>query len=74
MIISTFRLNFYYYYMPRTQRSSRYFPCDPDSQQYVLRVGYFKLSIKNTLVSAYHVPSSVRILSDRKEEKADIIF
>lgn len=69
MTISTFRLTFYYYYMLRTQRSSRCFPCDPDSQQCVLKVGYFKISIRNILVSAYHVPNTITGISSDKEKK-----
>lgn len=75
MIISTFRLNFYYYYMLRKQRSSGCFSRDPDSQQCVLRVGWFKILIRNTLVSAYYVPNTIMgISSDREKKATDIIL
>lgn len=57
MIIGSPRLNFYV--CAEDTEDFNAFSCDPDSQQCESRVGCLKISIRNSLLIASHVPNTI---------------
>lgn len=75
MIIGTFRLNFCYAYTEDTEifRMCSLWP--RFTAMCVKGKVFLKISIRNTLVSAYHVSNTIMgISSDREKEKTNIIL
>lgn len=67
MIIDSSRLNFYV--CAEDTEDFNAFSCDPDSQQSEFRAGYLKISIRNSLLIAYHVTNTIMGSEGEREKK-----
>lgn len=61
-------------YVVRIQRNFNAFSCDLDSQRCEFRAVYLKISIRTSLLIAYHVPNTIIGSEGERERRINVIL